>query len=307
MAPLGAALKKDKVLLAETKKRALVIFGREADYAWITNPKSGRKQAGTFASLREKFLANDDLAPETARLLLWTAAVPKAPSLKGFSVLIDSEDGQVCGRGPLAMTWRQANNLGIGAQLDALVKGDPEVYQESREKREELLRETAMLGGQTEWTLEGDVEAGFASVSQGNSVCMYVDGTDKRDSVSSLVSSLGRELGTDGEFLPRPEENHHSIAAISKFYAADLTELDMRDRNTTFTLAKSVPSVMLDPYAKGPWVLTQTADTLAKAIVLPCLAVLKYGENAEVKNTLGEELPNPIDCLVLDWRLRNDD
>ena len=205
------------------------------------------------------------------------------------------------------MTWRQANNLGIGAQLDALVKGDPEPYQESREKREELLKETAMMGGMTEWALEDDVEAGFASVSQGNSVCMYLEGTDKRDSVSSLVNSLGRELGVDGEFLPRPEENHHSIAAISKFYAADLAEVDMRERGTPFTLEKSVPSVMLDPYAKGPWVLTQTADTLAKAIVLPCVAVLKYGENSEVQNTLGEELPNPIDCLVLDWKLRNDE
>lgn len=303
-AKLAAALEKDKKLRAAVKERTVVVLERQSDYEWLINPKSGRAQAAAFATYREKLLADDDIETETAKLLAWTAAIPNAPSLKGFSVVIDSNGDQVCGRGPAALTWRQAQNLAVGAQLDALV-GDPEPLQESREKREAALAETAAAGGQDEWELDGDVEALFANIRQGNKTCMYLEGTDQRDSVSTLVSRLGNELGSDGDYLPTAAENHHAVAAVAKLYAADLADVDMRDKKSGFDLT-SIPSVSLDRYAGKDWVLEQTAEVVARAAMLPCIAVLKYRDNADVKNVLGEELPNSTDCLVLEWKLRND-
>ena len=303
-AKLAAALEKDKKLRAAVKERAMVVLERQSDYEWLINPKSGRAQAGTFATFREKLLADDDFETETANLLAYSAAIPRAPSLKGFTVVTDSQGDQVCGRGPAALTWRQARNLELLAQLDALVS-DPEPYQESREKREAALRETSAAGGEEDWELEGDVEALFANIRQGNKTCMYLDGTDQRDSVSTLVSRLGRQLGSDGEYLPTAAENHHAVAAVAKLYAADLPEVDMRDSKSGFDLT-SVPSVALDPYPGKDWVLEQTAEVIARSAMLPCVAVLKYRDNAEVKNVLGDDLPNSTDCLVLEWKLRND-
>ena len=40
--------------------------------------------------------------------------------------------------------------------------------------------------------------------------------------------------------------------------------------------------------------------------MLPCQAVLKYGENPAVAATFGDALPSPVYCLILDWKLRNE-
>ncbi|MCP4807569.1 MAG: hypothetical protein GY913_28665 [Proteobacteria bacterium] len=305
-AKLAAALERDKKLRAAVKDRAQVVLARESDYEWLINPKSGRRQAGEFATLREKLAANDGLEPETGSLLLWTAALPGAPSLKGFSVVVDSNGDQVCGRGTMGLTWRQARNLGLAAQVDALVD-DPEPFQESREKREEALASTVSLAsGAGEWTLEEDVEAAFAPIRQGNKTCMYVDGTDQRDSLSTLVSKAAKELGSDGEGLPNAAENHHSAAAVAKFYAADLGEVDLRASRVDFDFT-SVPSVAMDRYAAKEWVLDRTAEVIARSVILPCMARLKYGGNAELENVFGENMPNPQDCLMLEWKIRNEE
>ena len=56
--------------------------------------------------------------------------------------------------------------------------------------------------------------------------------------------------------------------------------------------------------ARGQWVMARTAETIARAIVVPCLAVLQ-GDPSKAEGTLGEGLPSPVNCLVLDWKLRN--
>jgi hypothetical protein len=57
--------------------------------------------------------------------------------------------------------------------------------------------------------------------------------------------------------------------------------------------------------ARGQWVMKRTAETIAKAVVMPCIAVLS-GDAQAAEATFGNELPQPVPCLVLDWKLRNE-
>ena len=50
--------------------------------------------------------------------------------------------------------------------------------------------------------------------------------------------------------------------------------------------------------------MKRTAETIAKAVVMPCIAVLT-GDAQAAEATFGNELPQPVPCLVLDWKLRN--
>ena len=84
-----------------------------------------------------------------------------------------------------------------------------------------------------------------------------------------------------------------------------MMRVDYRDENPGISFADAQIGATLDGFdARGQWVLSRTSETIARSIVVPCLAVLR-GKPEDAKSTLGEELPSPVNCLVLDWKLRN--
>ncbi|MFT4979205.1 MAG: hypothetical protein ACI8S6_005115, partial [Myxococcota bacterium] len=99
-----------------------------------------------------------------------------------------------------------------------------------------------------------------------------------------------------------------AVARIAKIYAADVRSIDYTDdREPGIDFSENHISTTLGALdAEGQWVLEQTAEAIARALVLPCLAVLQ-GDETKIKNMLGEQLPTEIECLVFDYRLRNDD
>ena len=58
---------------------------------------------------------------------------------------------------------------------------------------------------------------------------------------------------------------------------------------------------------EGQWVLEQTAKSIARSLVLPCKVALQGTDEARelVGGEEGENLPNPVACLVFDWKIRN--
>ncbi|MBK9370444.1 MAG: hypothetical protein IPN01_29825, partial [Deltaproteobacteria bacterium] len=84
----------------------------------LINPKKGAARAGNFARIREAALEESEFDPDTAKIIPWLAAVTDL-SQEGWTSINDSNAEQVCGRGPMAITYRQAINFGLTPVLDA--------------------------------------------------------------------------------------------------------------------------------------------------------------------------------------------
>jgi hypothetical protein len=258
-----------------------------------------------------------EIDPETKRLLLW-AINEVDMSNREFSVVSNAQGDSQCGRGILQLTYRQGMFLGLnGVQPDAPYKG--KAAKKDNSARQALLKTTveSALGPATEdfpesqTLVEGliNAEVDFEQIenrSQQN--CFYAksDGTDDRQSPNKLAQSLKRSIGVGRKGLP-PEENVLSSGArLAKIYLADVDGMDFRN-NPSFKFSGTLSSSLESLNQEGAWVLEQTAKSIARSLVLPCKVVLQGSD--EARELLGGEdgtnLPNPVACLVFDWRIRN--
>jgi hypothetical protein len=308
VAQLGPALENDPTLTALVKERAAVIFRNSKQYEWLTNPSKSSGRAGVFATFRESLA--DDLPSDTARIMAYVAARPDlSRGSDTWAVFTDSEGDDVCGRGPTALTYRQGLNLGLKPQLDGLIIKNVSDFQgpEGREKREELLKETAARAGVNDLDeLDEDVEAKLMPIKQGGKHCVVLDGPDGRRTVSQMVKAMDKQLGDSGKGLPPSDVNYGVTARIAKLFVADWVTVDFDERDMGFDLSEAPPgSILPEAGPRGDWAMRQTADVIARSMVLPCVAVLNHADNPAVATTLGDPLPSPINCLVLDWKLRH--
>lgn len=298
---LGEALEEDSALRGMVKKKAKTVFANSKRYSWLIENKGAK--ASRFAEWRERVMGEDGLDEDTQRLMVWLAGSPGRLNSE-FVDVNDSEGDEVCGRGALQLTYRQGLSLGMSLQADAFVSKDYERVADSKQERESLLESTVTAAGEA-----GLPDDSFSTeldpVRQGRSACLYIEGSDDRSRPSSVVSSLTRHLGEAPEDLPPWGAPQSSVARLAKFWASDLSRVDYRRSNGDIDFSDSQVGAVLDGFdAKGQWVMSRTAETIARAMVIPCLAILR-GDPEEAKNTLGEDLPSPVNCLVLDWKLRN--
>ena len=298
---LGEALEQDDSLRSMVKKKSKTIFANAKQYSWLINNQGAK--AARFAEWRERVMGEDNLDEDTRRLVVWLAG--HAGRLNSeFEDLSDSEGDEVCGRGPLKLTYRQALSLGLNPQPDAFIARDYERIRENIDERERLLTDTIAAAGGAGLPEDG-VRTELDPVRQGRSACLFIEGSDDRIQPSSLVSTFSRVMGEEPEDLPPLGAPTSSVARLAKYWAADMMRVDYRDENPGISFSDAQIGATLDGFdARGQWVLSRTSETIARSIVVPCLAVLQ-GKPDDAKNTLGEELPSPVNCLVLDWKLRN--
>ena len=247
-------------------------------------------------------MENETLEIESRLLLVWLAARP-GKLQSDFGKIRDSEESNVCGRGPLKITYRQAVSLGLSVQVDAFVSQNPELVQEDRDRTEELLNATLTAAGDS--SLPETFTVLDDPLRQGRGGCLYLEGGDDRIEMNTIIRNFGRTMGDDVSDLPAADSNAGAVARVAKYWASDLMEVDFREEDPGINFSESTVGSVLDSYdAKGAWVLSRTASTIAKAIAIPCLTALK-GDPDLAKETLGEDIPSPVHCLVLDWNLRN--
>jgi hypothetical protein len=297
---LGTTLANDDVLRGAVKRRAKAILANAASYDWLIQGKGSR--AAKFTAWRERLAAEEDLDGDSRALLVWLGATKGRGE---FAVRSDSETTQVCGRGLTRMTYRQAISLGMDAQPDAYIHRDYQSVREDRTRREELLQSTIRTAGGED--LPDSIETDVAPITQGVSACLHISGEDDRLRPKRIVNMMVNMMAKEAEDLPPGDDSPAAgVARVAKFWASDLVMVDYRQRQPGITFADAQVSTVLDPWeAKGQWVLKQTADTVARAIVVPCLAVLNTDDPANAENIFGPDLPSPVNCLVMDWKLRN--
>jgi hypothetical protein len=296
---VGQALEEDDNLRSAVKQKAKVLFGDANSYTWLVTGTD--KRATEFSDWRERVLEETDIDADSGRLLVWLAADPRR-NRSDFDEVLDSFGDPVCGRGPIRMTYRQALHLGVSAQADALVRGDYQAMPKA--DWEALLVATIGKAGGT--PPEGTFESNADPLRQGGAACLYILGEDDRSKVNMVIKSMKTHLGPSSEFLPTTDVAYSPVARVAKYWAADLdiANFERKEGAVDFT-GRHVGTVLDALDARGKWVLDRTAETVARSIVLPCLAVLT-GDKREIPKVFGEQLPSPVSCLVLDWRLRND-
>lgn len=297
---VGLALKKDTALVGLVKTQARKIVDNPELYAWLYEESLRPEE---FAKFRERIEKSDAFDPDTKKLLPYIAATRSRVQGK-WDRLLDSKESTVCGRGPARMTYRQAKNLGLSTvALDAYVGGDSTSIVTDEVARTQLLSRTAEAYGEP--PLDTNVPSEADVVRQGEHTCIRASGDDDRDTLSRVVSALEEQVGRKAKFVPDADGNFSSVARVAKFFAADLPTAKFAGASKSpIDFTRGSPLVTLQDQPGGQWVIDRTAELIARAIVLPCDAVLN-GDKSKMEATFGA-LPNAVSCLVLNYRLTHE-
>ncbi|MEC7385369.1 MAG: hypothetical protein VYB14_04205, partial [Planctomycetota bacterium] len=295
-------------LAGRVRERAKVLYGRTSTHSWISQPSTRpTRRLNQFLDTHEAIQGWSNVDASTRKLLPW-ANIAREVFLQSednswWGKAKDSRGNEVCTRGPLGMTWPQATQLGMTAQLDHFSFEQLQSGEETtRALRSSALRNTAFDrdGITPDMVLETRRPEG-----SDNSFCYVGSGSDDRDSLNGLRKAL--RPGREG--LPEDDPNAHHLPAASlmKFFAADTlglnsgTVLDFRR-----DLASGMAMVEEDAI---PWITDRTAETIAAAAVLPCIRKTEYRDDELPAKVAGDEVGSyqSIDCILLRYVIEYQD
>ncbi|TVQ89430.1 MAG: hypothetical protein EA397_15335 [Deltaproteobacteria bacterium] len=221
----------------------------------------------------------------------------------------DSLGNEVCGRGPMAMTWRQAQQLGVRGLTHDAAADYAKWRAMDREQQAEALRESAStLRGYVPPDSFDELNA-LQAVNEQNIVCMFEGGSDitedprSSNNVAELIQALNPAIGPKaGRFLPDPEDNVGVINRLVRYYAADFngdfSNLNLTGRSMT-------PSVALNEVQRvKPYALQQAGAALARAVFIPCMAALDPAAgDLPLDKNIGTP-PPPLDCIIIEGMIK---
>lgn len=297
---IGAALKKDDQLLSKVKEEAKSIAANPDPYSWMFEETN---RVEDFARWRERVEKSDSLDLGTKRLLPYLAASKNR--LQGdWDRVLDSKQTEACGRGPVRLTYRQAKNLGLTAiYLDAYVQGDATVEANDDTTRTKLLSRTAEAAGEPSPT--SDIASTAEILRQGAATCVYGTGDDDREDENKVMAAFNDQIGRGVDGLQDPEDGQGVVARIAKVFASDVPGNNWAgSRPPGLTFAKGTVAGALKDAQGGDWVLSRTAEIIARAMMIPCDGVLNR-DKKKVEATFGH-LPDAVPCLVLNYRMSHE-
>lgn len=292
---IGRALAADPTLADLVRQEARQLTLDAAGYRWLTEGESRR---AAFVAWRERIEAADTIDPDTRQFLPWLAAVPER--LQGdWDRVLDTTDTMACARGPIRLTWRQGRNLGLATvALDAYTNGDINTIDGSM--RQGLLARTAATGG---IPTVGELSSTAVALTQG-AVCAFEDGEDDRSDLAKVARMVVEQTSRSAKYVPAPEEAFGTVARLAKLFAADVPEVNWRAEPPMVDFRNGTPVTVLKKVPGGQKVLQKTAEVIARRMILPCNATL--GKDAQKMESVLGKLPEPVPCLVLNYRLTHE-
>ncbi|MGC6509344.1 MAG: hypothetical protein ACON4U_13070 [Myxococcota bacterium] len=303
---IRAALEEDNLLREEMLKRAGVLI-RSKKYDWMLSGSGPRfvKLERWQKSIKNSF-DEGELDSGTAHVLSWLGASSETSE---YATFYNTEDDLVCGKGPLGLSYRQAINLGITAQPDALYEGLLNDL-ESIELREELIQITLAKAGVIEQYEEDEVpptyEYGETSPNE-QKHCIYRDVTDNRSQIQTLLRNLSQQIGPNARNLPDADFSNGVSSRIAKLYAAEIKGVDFTEDEPELIFDDQVVSIQVEDVGgkdASEWVISKTAEAFARAIVLPCMLVLENEEDARKALFEAEDGGPPVvSCMYLHYKL----
>ena len=282
----------DKDLYTAYADQLTIIFADAKRYRWAYSNKGG-----AFARFKGA-LEDKGLPPNLVRVLAYASAMPGFGKDRDWSVVYDSDGDEVCGRGPLALTYAQGYRLGLSSlQLDAMVERTVASGTDLGAKV------TALEGTATRIdvppSLDRDLGRSAGAELQGGLECLYINGPDDRDSVANVASQMRYHLGASvSRGLPREGEAHWIAARLAKLYAMDFRrgydELDF-DPKYAPSMAMQLGNVKA---SRSKYAIDQAAATIARAVAIPCLATLDKEVGDAPPSFMGD-LPNLGNCAIV--------
>lgn len=277
--------------LYESYARALRdIYAEPLKYRWVYTQK------GSPYTQFKAALDASGMPPNLVRTLAFAAASPTFE--RPWALVKDSESAEVCGRGPLAITYRQAFNLGLAIQPDALVERQLAESNDLVRQRERL--DNTLRDANTEYEYRDDLIQYVGAEVQGGLMCMYVDGTDERTDLRVLASTLKARVGASAtQKLPREGEQHWIASRLVMLFAHDFKAHELEGISFDARMAPSVAMSTKD--VKGERVkfaVREAAKVMARAAAIPCLAQFDK-EQREVPGWFMEQPPKLGSCAIL--------
>ncbi|MEN0068514.1 MAG: FHA domain-containing protein [Myxococcota bacterium] len=277
-------LQNDSALLASYADQLKTVYAQQDRFAWTFEDDKS-----VYAKLKQD-LELQNLPLDVVRVLAFAAAHPgRRPQ---WTMFPDSEDTEVCGRGPLDLTYRMAVALGLDAKPDALVVSQLAQSSELTEKRQ-ALEQTITLAG-TQFEIRDDLIVS-APVAKGMS-CLYIDGNDARTEPAKVAEALVRLMGAGAAGVPSANDDYWIAARLYLLDAQDFrAKIDGLDRNSAPSIQMGTLQV-LD--SRSSFATKSVARLMARASVVPCLARARGGE-AEVPKWFLTRSPSLSSCGIL--------
>ena len=316
---LSEALKDDSQIQKEVQKEAQFLFEEDynkgSPFHWIVKTDTGPKRRAYRNWIKAFGQAESDaLDLATKKTLMWIPPIKNTPkNMKDFRVIKNAKDEPVCGRGIFGLSYRQAQNLGLSAQPDAIFDGkEAQVTKETK-------RSSVLLSKVGEYKIENNllppyyqerdegVELPPAPEStwqqtkgRGKEFCIHQTGSDDRESSGKLISMLKKQYGR------ADMERATIVSKVARLYTAELPDENYNGKTQTALKFTNKIGSSLDrsDLSGSDWAKKQTARVIARSLVLPCIITLKGSEEAK-KDFFDESnpAPDPVMCFALNWSL----
>jgi hypothetical protein len=254
----------DADLYAAYTKALREVFSTPEKYKWVYT-----KKASPYTAFKGALTATG-MPDALVRSLAFAAAGPQ--SERPFAIVQDSEGAEVCGRGPLGLTYRQAYQLGMTLQPDGLADRSLAESQDLAAMRS-LLDATTKSAGATV-TYRDDLVQTTGAELQGGMACVYVDGEDDRTDPNKIARALQQNLGASvTKKLPSEGSAFWISSRLVMLYAFDMKAHALEE--VAFDATKS-PSMQLSTRnvkkERISFAIESAGRVMARAAAVPCIA-----------------------------------
>lgn len=287
-------LKADGALMTSYADELVTAFAAQQRYRWVYTQNSS-----TFVTFK-KSLESTGMPIPLVRVLAYAAAEPGYVSDRRWDITADSEGKEVCGRGPLKLTYRQGARLALASlSPDALVERQLAESNDVDAQAKEIERTAAAAGQTFESKGKRIVAAGGAQI-QGSDDCLFIDDApDDREDPQALARAIAALVGTGRTAdLPREGEPFWVASRLVRLYTTDFTrgfddvKFDSKRAPSTALKTQDVKTERID------YAIRSAARLMARSVAIPCFATLDK-EVAEKPPAFIQPIPELTQCALI--------
>ncbi len=286
-----STIEQDAILREAFANELRVVYAEPQRYAWVY-----KRENSPYSTLKTR-LDNVGLPENLVRAMAFAATRGRFD--QAWHKVVDSEGVEVCGRGPLALTYRMGRHLGlVQLQPDALVDSELAASNDVLKQRAKLDETLATVNEQPEY--RDDLIVSSGAELQGGRQCLFIDGIDDRDNISEIADALRRRLGGGTSKMLGSSEGgsywiaHRLVALFAHDFRYDLDAVTFDNKNT--------PSIALQlsgiPEGRQKFAIREAAGVMARALAIPCMA--RFDKDIkEPPPWLVKEAPQLGQCAIL--------
>lgn len=265
------------------------VYEEGAKYRWVYT-KKGEPWKRFDAALEAV-----GMPKELARVVSYAAATTSSQRL--WTLVNDSEEKEVCGRGPLSLTYRAATNLGLTVQPDALA--DPQLADSNDVNKQRELLDATLREASAVYEYRNDLITKEGAEVQGGLACLYVDGTDDRTDYGALAAAINRRIGTSARKVPKIDGQHGIAARILWLYAQEFKayQLESIDLDTSTAPSRALATQNVKE-SRLKYAVREAGRMMGRAAAIPCLARFDK-EQREVPEWFMKDPPKVGSCAIL--------